>query len=113
MPRSKVVTVAGKEIAVTERKIKELEELANQLGDSLDGVLKANNIVGAKQAVIGLLYEKLPLIFPGLAEDDIKEAYPSEIESLVDAFIEIHFFTLKRLFPALMALVQAGTRNMM
>ena len=113
MPRSKVVTVAGKEIAVTERKIKELEELANQLGDSLDGVLKANNIVGAKQAVIGLLYEKLPLIFPGLAEDDIKEAYPSEIESLVDAFVEIHFFTLKRLFPVLATLIQAGTRNMM
>lgn len=113
MPRSKVVTVAGKEITVTERKIKELEGLAAQLSDSLDGLLKANTTADAKQAVLGLLYDKLPLIFPGLTDEDVKEAYPSELENLISAFSEIHFFSLKKMLPALMALVQAGTRNLM
>jgi hypothetical protein len=113
MPRTKKVTVAGKEFVVTERKIKELEALAVGLSGSLDAVLKADSSKDAMEEVTGILYKHIPEIFPGVTKEDVQEAYLSEIEELGNAFIELHFFALKRLLPGLMALVQAGTKGKM
>ena len=113
MPRTKKVTVAGKEFEVTERKIKELEALAVGLSGSLDAIFKAESSQDAMEAVTGILYKHIPEIFPGVTKEDVQEAYISDLESLFSAFIELHFFALRRLLPGLMALVQAGTKGKM
>ncbi len=113
MPRTKEVEIAGKKITVTERKIKELEALAVGLSDSLDAIFKAESSQGAMEAITGILYKHIPEIFPGITKEDIREAYLSEIEELGKAFIDLHFFALKRLLPGLIALVQAGTKGKM
>lgn len=113
MPRSKEAEIGGKKIVVYERKIKELEALAVELSGALDNFLKADNGDKAVGSIKVILYEKIPVLFPGIDKDDIAEAYPSELEDLVGAFIEIHFFALKRMLPGLMALVQAGLKGKM
>lgn len=111
MPRSQKVTVAGKEITVTERKIKELEALAAELAGLADQILKANSAQDAKEVLLQLLYDKLPVLFPPLTAEDVKEAYPSELEALVQAFIDLHFFSLKKLAGPVLAIVQAGLQG--
>ena len=113
MPRTKEVTIAGKKLTVTERKIKELEALAVGLSESVDAVLKSDTSKDAMGAITDILYKHIPEIFPGITKEDVREAYLSEIEELGNAFIELHFFALKRLLPGLIALVQAGTKGKM
>lgn len=111
MPRSKEVTLGDKKFVVTERKIKELEALAVSLSGSLDAILKAENTQAAMKGVTAILYEQLPVLFPEITAEDVKEAFISDIESLLSVFIELHFFALKRMLPGLMALVQAGLKS--
>lgn len=111
MPRTKKVPIGDKEITVTERKIKDLEALAIGLSGSLDVILKADNSQTAIKGVTNILYEQLPVIFPEVSKEDIQEGYISDIENLASAFIELHFFALKRMLPGLMALVQAGLES--
>lgn len=111
MPKTKEVVVAGKTVIVSERKIKELKALANEVSGTVDKVLKANTFDDVKTAVVELLGDKFPAMFPPLTAKDVEEAYPSELQSLVEAFIDLNFFALKRLIPGLMALVQAGLQS--
>lgn len=104
MPRSKVVTVNGKTVAIQEKRIGELEALADKLGISADALATAD----MKTLIPSLLYDKLPALFPELTADDVKNAYPSEVEALVEAFLDCHFFGLKRLAGPLMSLATAG-----
>lgn len=111
MPRSQKVTVAGKEITVTERKIKELEALAGELAGIADAMLKANTTDDVKNVLVGLLYDKIPVLFPPLTAEDVKEAYPSELGALMGAFVDLHFFPLKNLLGPVMTIVQAGLQG--
>jgi hypothetical protein len=61
-----------------------------------------------KSSVFTSFSGALELIAPGLAEGDIKNAYPSELEALVEAFINVNFTGLKRVSGPLLKLVQAG-----
>jgi hypothetical protein len=61
-----------------------------------------------EQAGFDLLYKKLPVIFPDISKDDIKNAYMSELEQLIEVFVEVNFTGLKRLIKPLMNLIQAG-----
>lgn len=111
MPRTKKITIGDKEITVTERKIKELEALAVSLSGSLDAILKAKNTQDAMKGATNILYEQLPVMFPEISAEDVKEAYVSDLENLFSVFLELHFFALKRMLPGLMALVQAGLQS--
>lgn len=108
MPRSKVVTVNGKTITVREQRIGELETLADKLGTSVDVILTANAAGDLKRIVKTVLTEKVPELFPELTPDDVLNAYPSEIEALVEAFVDVNFFGLKRLAGPVLGLIQAG-----
>ena len=61
-----------------------------------------------EQVGFDLLYEKLPIIFPDITEDDVKNAYMSELEALVEAFVDVNFFGLKKLIQPMLKMVQAG-----
>lgn len=107
--RDKVITFAGKEIRVTERRIGELEKLVVDLFPSSKG--KIANIDLSKEfgaMDFDLLYKKLPVVFPDLTKDDVQNAYMSEIEMLLEAFVDVNFFGLKRMLKPLLSLAQTG-----
>ncbi|MBZ4662766.1 MAG: hypothetical protein JG776_448 [Caloramator sp.] len=104
--RVKTVEFAGKKITVREMKIKELNALADKLGVEFDKVFKAENTDDVKTALITALKDNIPKIFNDVAEGDIDEAYPSEIEELIRAFIDVNFFGVKKVLTS-MAQLQA------
>lgn len=104
--RTKTVTFAGKDYVVKERKIKELNELVDKIGVDVDGLMKANDINDAKNSITALLQDKLLIIFPGIKKEDIEEAYFSEIEELVGAFVDVNFFGIKKVITPLLSFAQ-------
>lgn len=107
--RTQVVSIAGKEVIVNERRVGELKELVAKILPETGGNLANFRIEQLMSLdVSDVLYKKLPEVFPGLEEKDVDNAYPSEIEALVEAFIDVHFFGLKKLIQPLMTLAQAG-----
>ncbi|MGB9613903.1 MAG: hypothetical protein ACPL3B_00145 [Fervidobacterium sp.] len=107
--RNKVVTFSGKEIRVEEKKIGELEKLVVELFPASKG--KIANIDLSKEFSdldFDLLYKKLPIIFPELTKDDVKNAYMSEIEGLLEAFVDVNFLGLKKLLKPMLTLAQTG-----
>lgn len=106
MPRSKVVTVNGKQITVKEYKIKELRE---DFLPKLASVLDMQELAGKEMKDLVPLFEsKLAEFFPELTEADIEESYPSEIEALIEALIEVNFTGLKKIYQPLLSLARAG-----
>lgn len=107
--RNKVVSFAGKEIRVEEKRIGELEKIVAELFPESQGDIKKVDLGKLlEQASFGLLYEKLPVIFPDITKDDVKNAYMSELEQLIEVFVDVNFQGIKRLVGPLMTLVQAG-----
>ncbi|MFO7253128.1 MAG: hypothetical protein DIU60_020510 [Actinomycetes bacterium] len=109
MARTKSVTFGGRKIRVEERRIGELEKLIADLFPESGGdvsKIELDKLLG--QFGFGLLYEKIPVIFPDITAEDVKNAYPSELEALVEAFIEVNFTGLKRLLAPILTFAQAG-----
>jgi len=107
--RNKTVEFAGKKIRVEEKRIGELEKIiADLFPESKGNIQKVDLGKLLEQAGFDLLYKKLPVIFPEIAKDDVKNAYMSEIEALVEAFVDVNFTGIKRLIKPLMNLIQAG-----
>lgn len=107
--RNKVVQFAGKEIRVEEKRIGELEKLVVDVFPSSKGKI-ANIDIGKELGDLDfeVLYKKLQALFPELTKDDIKNAYMSEIEELIGAFIDVNFLGLKKLLKPMIALAQSG-----
>lgn len=107
--RNKVVTVNGKDINVQERRIGELEQLVAELFPGSGGSLAKIDLAKlADKLDWDLFYGKVPLLFPQVTVEDVKQAYPSELEVLVEAFVDVHFFGLKRLMAPLLGLARTG-----
>lgn len=104
--RNKTVTVNGKQIVVKEKRVSELRndvlpKVINLIdGDELKGT-ELNNI-------LPLLEEKISEFFPDLSPDDVDNAYPSEIEDLIRAFIDVNFAGLKKIIPLASGLLKIG-----
>jgi len=112
MPRNKIVKFADKDIDVKEKKIGELEILVRELFPSTKGKLKnLDKALNDLEIDWDLLYEKLPIIFPDITEDDVKNAYMSDLEKLIGAFVDVNFFALKQMIPKLMLLAQTGSQR--
>jgi restriction endonuclease S subunit len=112
MPRNKIVKFADKDIDVKEKKIGELEILVRELFPSTKGKLKnLDKALNDLEIDWDLLYKKLPVIFPDITEEDVKNAYMSELEKLLGAFVDVNFFALKQMIPKLMALAQTGSQR--
>jgi len=110
--RNKTVEFAGKKIRVEEKRIGELEKIVAELfPESKGNIQKVDLGKLLEQAGFDLLYKKLPVIFPDITKDDIKNAYMSELEELIEVFVEVNFQGLKRLVGPLMNLIQAGLQQ--
>ncbi|MDP4143180.1 MAG: hypothetical protein Q8936_01680 [Bacillota bacterium] len=104
--RTKTVNFAGKEVTIREKKIKELNELADKLGVDFEDIIKSTSVKEATAACTDLLKGKIPVIFPSVTKDDIDEAYPSEIEELIEGFIDINFTGVKKVILPVVQLAQ-------
>jgi len=110
--RNKIIEFAGKSINVQEKKIGELEILTKELFPSTKGSLKnLDKALNDLEIDWDLLYKKLPVVFPDITEDDVKNAYMSELEGLLGAFVDVNFFAIKQMIPKLMALAQTGSQR--
>ena len=110
--RNKIVKFAGKDINVQERRIGELEILVRELFPSTKGKLKnLDKALNDMELDWDLLYKKIPIVFPEITEDDVKNAYMSDLEKLLGAFIDVNFFALKQMIPKLMLLAQTGSQR--
>lgn len=110
--RNKIVKFAGKDIDVQERRIGELEILVRELFPSTKGKLKnLDKALNDLELDWDLLYKKLPVVFPDITEDDVKNAYMSDLEKLIGAFVDVNFFALKQMIPKLMLLAQTGSQR--
>jgi len=110
--RNKIVKFADKDIDVKEKKIGELEILVRKLFPSTKGKLKnLDKAMNDLELDWDLLYKKIPIVFPEITEDDVKNAYMSEIEALIGAFVEVNFFALKQMIPKLILLAQTGSQR--
>ena len=107
--RNKTVDFAGKKIRVEEKRIGELEKIvADLFPESKGNIQKVDLGKLLEQAGFDLLYKKLPIIFPDITEDDVKNAYMSELEALVEAFVDVNFFGIKKLIQPMLKMAQAG-----
>lgn len=110
--RNKVVKFANKTINVRECTVGELEILTNELFPSTKGKLKnLDKALSDIEIDWDLLYKKIPVVFPEISEDDVRNAYMSDIEKLIEAFVDVNFLALKRLVPKLTALAQIGSQR--
>ena len=110
--RNKIVKFADKDINVQERKIGELEILVRKLFPATKGKLKnLDKALNDLELDWDLLYKKIPIVFPEITEDDVKNAYMSDLEKLLGAFIDVNFFALKQMIPKLMLLAQTGSQR--
>ena len=112
MARNKIVKFADKDIDVKEKKIGELEILVRELFPATKGKLKnLDKALNDLELDWDLLYKKLPVVFPDITEDDVKNAYMSDLEKLIGAFVDVNFFALKQMIPKLMLLAQTGSQR--
>lgn len=106
--RTKVVKINDKEIFVQERRIKELKELSEKIALDFNSFLKTdlegkntNDVFGG---IFEMLRDKIIIIFPQLTEEDIENAYMSELEELLSSFLEINFMGAKKIIGQVMKL---------
>lgn len=109
--RNQTIEFAGKKIRIEEKRIGELEKIiADVFPESKGNVSKIKIEKLLEQIGFELLYEKLPLIISEITAEDVKNAYMSELEALLEGFIDINFTGIKRLVGPLMNLMQVGTQ---
>lgn len=97
--RTKIVKVANKEILIQEKTIGEIKKLVNELNMDFSKLMETEiNKEGFLNDVLGILQDKIEVIFPQLKEIDMDNVYISELEALIDGFLEVNFLMLKKVF---------------
>lgn len=97
--RSKNVSIAGKNILIQEKRIKEIKELVKQFGPEIQEVWNRNIDFTKGESIdeiFSLIEDKIVKLFDGLTEDDLENAYMSEIEELIKTFVDVNFTGAKK-----------------
>lgn len=95
--RRQSVKVAGKVVQINELRVMELKALIEKVGaDFLKTEFGAGQ-VDYLDAGIRFLQNHVSVVFPDLTPEDIENAYPSEIEALVEGFVDVNFFGVRRI----------------
>ena len=97
--RTKIVKVANKEILIQEKTIGEIKKLVNELNMDFSKLMETEiNKEGFLNDVFGILQDKIEVIFPQLKDIDMDNVYISELEALMDGFLEVNFLMMKKVF---------------
>lgn len=103
--RVKEIEFAGKKLTIREKKIKELKALAEKIGVEFQDIFKADEVGDVLGVLTSLLNDKIPEIFPEITSDDVDEAYSSEVEELISAFMDVNFSGLKKVVTPMLKLI--------
>ena len=97
--RSKVVSIAGKNILIEEKRIKEIKALVKQFRPEIKQIWEQNIDFNKEESIdeiFSLVESKITLLFNDLKEEDIENAYMSELEELFKTFVDVNFTGAKK-----------------
>jgi hypothetical protein len=108
--RKQIVTINNKKYDVKERKIREIQPLITEDGLALFSDIQKFMAADDKEANVASLFEAAfesfcergPEFFPGLTKEDFTEMYPSDIEELAKAFVNVNFTGVRQLMEKLL-----------
>lgn len=111
--RKAEIEIGEKTIVIKELRIGDLKKLFTELTGGtmgeIDKLFKSDLPSDATAAISGilggLLGEKLCLVIPGLTLEDIENAYPSEMEMAIAAFIDVNFTGIKKVGAPLLKMM--------
>ena len=97
--RTKIVKVADKDILIQEKTIGEIKKIVNDLNIDFSKLmqteLEKENFLNE---VLLIIQDRVEILFPQLKDVDMDNVYISELESLVDGFLEVNFSMMKKVF---------------
>ena len=97
--RTKIVKVADKDILIQEKTIGEIKKIVNELNMDFSRLmsteLEKENFLNE---VLLIIQDRIEMLFPQLKDVDMDNVYISELESLVDGFLEVNFSMMKKVF---------------
>ena len=97
--RSKVVSIASKNILIEEKRIKELKQLIKDFSPEIKQIWEQNIDFNKEESIdeiFSLVESKITLLFDDLKEEDIENAYMSELEELFKVFVDVNFTGAKK-----------------
>lgn len=106
--RSKTINIVDKTVIVEEKSVNELMEIYDKNKDMFADLVKANSVDNVFNVFKELLETKISELFPVLNSEDIGNAYPSELEELAGAFIDVNFIGIKKAIVPLIQTTLAG-----
>jgi alpha-L-fucosidase len=102
--RTKTVTIGGAALTLKEYKIKQLkDDIIPKIGSSW-AVLKDSDT----SKLIDAIGDQMKSIFPELANIDLDNCFPSEIETFLEAWIEVNFSGIRRLLGPVLYFAKLG-----
>ena len=110
MPRSKEITLNEKPFVLKEKRVKELETLLGTLIKDFNKFSELKTADDLKSIVNVMLRKRLPEIIEGVTADDVDNAFPSEIEEAVEAFMEVNFTGLRGVLTKVFNLAHVVSR---
>ena len=97
--RTKIVKVADKDILIQEKTIGEIKKIVNDLNIDFSRLLETeiekDNFLNE---VLLIIQDRIEILFPQVKDVDMDNVYISELESLVDGFLEVNFSMMKKVF---------------
>ena len=97
--RTKIVKVADKDILIQEKTIGEIKKIVNDLNIDFSKLmqteLEKENFLNE---VLLIIQDRIEILFPQLKDVDMHNVYISELENLIDGFLEVNFSMLKKVF---------------
>ena len=97
--RTKIVKVADKDILIQEKTIGEIKKIVNELNMDFSRLmsteLEKENFLSE---VLLIIQDRIEILFPQLKDVDMDNVYISELENLIDGFLEVNFSMMKKIF---------------
>ena len=97
--RTKIVKVADKDILIQEKTIGEIKKIINELNVDFSKLMQTeiekDNFLNE---VLLIIQDRIEILFPQLKDVDMDNVYISELEILIDGFLEVNFSMLKKVF---------------
>ena len=97
--RTKIVKVADKDVLIQEKTIGEIKRIVNELNIDFSKLmnteLEKDNFLNE---VLAIIQDRIEILFPQLKDIDMDNVYISELESLIDGFLEVNFSMMKKVF---------------
>lgn len=97
--RTKIVKVADKDILIQEKTIGEIKKIVNELNMDFSRLmsteLEKENFLNE---ILLIIQDRIEILFPQLNNVDMDNVYISELETLIDGFLEVNFSMMKKIF---------------